>query len=230
MSEVQWNALMNAPNAGVAFSNAFQQGMQQRQQAAMQQQQMQEHQEDRQFKREQMQSEATMRGVEQHREAIKTGAAIIRQVQPRDDASWQQALGLLQNYGINPQELGVPMQFDPSYVEGVTKLADALDPQSQGNAPTSYEEYQRAQQDPNYMKFLEAKQGPIVTHNDDGTLTLVPRNMLPGAPPQEGGNIPSVTDEASYNAIPPGTQYRTPDGHVRVKQGGPAGNQPGGFR
>jgi hypothetical protein len=218
MSEVQWNALMNAPNAGVAFSNAFQQGMQQRQQAAMQQQQMQEHQEDRQFKREQMQSETAMRDVEQHREAIKTGAAIIRQVQPRDDASWQQALGLLQNYGINPQELGVPMQFDPSYVEGVTKLADALDPQkaerpqlvpfTQGGGVAAY----------------DAQTGQIrtlVAPNDGGHQA--------GAP-VSGDGAPMVSDEASYNAIPPGAQYRTPDGHVRVKQGGPAGNQPGGFR
>lgn len=46
-----------------------------------------------------------------------------------------------------------------------------------------------------------------------------------------GGDVPTVSDEASYNAIPTGQQYRTPDGKLKVKQGGPAsapGTFPGG--
>jgi hypothetical protein len=48
-----------------------------------------------------------------------------------------------------------------------------------------------------------------------------------GAP--AGGNIPSVTDQQSYDAVPTGSQYRTPDGHIRVKQGGPSQSGSGGF-
>lgn len=46
----------------------------------------------------------------------------------------------------------------------------------------------------------------------------------------EGQNLPSVTDEATYNAIPPGSRYVTPDGQVRVKQGGAGGNASGNFQ
>lgn len=46
--------------------------------------------------------------------------------------------------------------------------------------------------------------------------------------PGQSGSIPQVTDEASYNAVPPGAQYRTPDGHIRVK-GGQSPQGSGGF-
>lgn len=48
-----------------------------------------------------------------------------------------------------------------------------------------------------------------------------------GAPAQQG--IPKVSDQQSYDAVPPGAQYMTPDGHVRVKQGGPSSQGSGGF-
>jgi hypothetical protein len=46
--------------------------------------------------------------------------------------------------------------------------------------------------------------------------------------PGQGGGIPRVTDQHSYDAIPPGTPYMDPDGHVRTK-GGAGGNVSGGF-
>lgn len=47
---------------------------------------------------------------------------------------------------------------------------------------------------------------------------------------QPVGNLPQVTDEASYNAVPPGAQYRDPDGNIRTKAGGGVGNGTSGFR
>lgn len=43
------------------------------------------------------------------------------------------------------------------------------------------------------------------------------------------GDIPTVGDQASYDAVPAGGQYRDPSGHIRTKGGG-AGNGVGGFR
>jgi hypothetical protein len=50
-----------------------------------------------------------------------------------------------------------------------------------------------------------------------------------GAPVQSGGGIPRVSDQQSYDAVPPGAQYMTPDGHVRVKGGQSGGGSTGGF-
>jgi hypothetical protein len=53
-----------------------------------------------------------------------------------------------------------------------------------------------------------------------------------------GGNQPTVTDQKSYDAVPPGGHYLDPNGHMRVKGGqsaAPAGgfsmtNNPGALR
>jgi hypothetical protein len=44
----------------------------------------------------------------------------------------------------------------------------------------------------------------------------------------EPADVPTVSDEASYNAIPAGAQYRTPEGKLKVK-GGAASNGGGPF-
>lgn len=119
---------MNAPNAGVAFVNAFQAGQEAKRQQAMQEQQMREHQEDRQLQRDQMQQAGIKAQLDQHRDAIKTGAAIIRQINPKDQAGWDQALAAAQQYGITPEEIGVPRQFDANYAQQIVALANALEP------------------------------------------------------------------------------------------------------
>ena len=63
------------------------------------------------------------------------------------------------------------------------------------------------------------------TYMDNGQLVTVP-NVVRQRMGQSGG-MPTVTDEATYNAIPSGTHYQTPDGHTRVKGGAaPAGVRP----
>lgn len=204
---VQWNALMSAPNPGEAFANAYQQGIQQREQREMRQQAMQEHQEDRQFRREQMQQQGQVKALEAHREKIVLGARLIRQVNPQDQAGWDQVRGLAQQAGIDLAD--VPPQFDPNYVKGLVSIADTFEPQKQENAPTSFDEYQRAQADPNYAKFLEERRGPLIANNGDGTFTLIPRSM--GGPQQP-------------QAAPP-----PPPGFVIDNDGGPTQPASGGF-
>jgi hypothetical protein len=45
-----------------------------------------------------------------------------------------------------------------------------------------------------------------------------------------GGALPTVSDNASYDAVAPGQQYRDPQGNVRTKPGGGGGDATGGFR
>ena len=44
-----------------------------------------------------------------------------------------------------------------------------------------------------------------------------------------GGSIPRVTDEASYNALPAGSQFYDDEGKLRTKSGGPSQPATGGF-
>jgi hypothetical protein len=81
--------------------------------------------------REQQQSQA-MQAVEQHRDAIKVGATIIRQMKPTAE-TWPQARSALRQYGIDPDALGVPQDFQPEYLNQIVSLADALNPQAREN-------------------------------------------------------------------------------------------------
>lgn len=177
----EWlNALAQAPNAGQAFMTGWQQAQERRERAALQQRQMQYEDEDRDLRRQQMQSQQATAQLEQHREAIKTGAAIIRRVQPRDDASWGQALGLLQQYGINPDQLGVPRQFDPSYVQNIVKLSEAFE---KPPAPTEMErnfEFLQGRDPGLAEQYIRnrAEGAPLIANNGDGTFTIIPRNSV----------------------------------------------------
>lgn len=47
--------------------------------------------------------------------------------------------------------------------------------------------------------------------------------------PSEADALPTVADQASYDAVPPGGRYKSPDGHIRQKPGGPTESPSGGF-
>ena len=47
--------------------------------------------------------------------------------------------------------------------------------------------------------------------------------------PHDTGNIPTVTDQKSYDAVPPGGHYLDPQGHMRVKGGQSGASPTGGF-
>lgn len=63
-----------------------------------------------------------------HQDNILKGAEIIRQVQPKDQQSYSHALMIAQQAGVDVSQ--VPQEYNPQYVDGVVKLADALKPQN----------------------------------------------------------------------------------------------------
>jgi hypothetical protein len=71
-----------------------------------------------------------MRGLEAHREKIVMGAKIVRQIQPKDQAGWQQVLATASQLGIDLAD--VPTTWDQQtaqYAQGLVSIADALEPQ-----------------------------------------------------------------------------------------------------
>jgi hypothetical protein len=204
MSGVNWALGVPQTNPGEAFTSAFEKGMAARKQAAVEAAMgaLAGNPDDpnalanlakvdprsaMQYRGEMERRQAAK--LEAHRDNIMRGAQVIRQLQPGDDASWQQALETARGIGIDVSQ--VPQHFDPQYVKGLMGVADAFAPQKGNDAPTSYEEYQRAQSDPNYAKFLEEKRGPIVANNGDGTFTIIPRSQAaPNPAPQQPGAVP----------------------------------------
>jgi hypothetical protein len=81
------------------------------------------------------------------------------------------------------------------------------------------------------QKIVPFEAGGGVASIDEYTGKVTPLIIPNDGSGQTGGNdIPTVTDAASYNALPPGAEYRTPDGNVRRKGGGGSnatGNFPG---
>lgn len=153
----------------------------------------------------QQQIEYTKAQLAQHQESILKGAEIVRQVQPKDQRSWDQARALAAQIGIDISQ--VPTEYNPEYVSGLTSLADALKPQASDN-----------------LKIITPQPGGGAYGWDprtNSTTTIIQPNENPALAGQPvGGNLPRVTDQRSYDAIPPGTQFMTPDGRVRIKQGG----------
>jgi hypothetical protein len=131
--------------------------------------------------------------LQQYQGQLGVGAKIIRQVQPKDQAGWSQALAMAQQYGVDVSQ--IPQAWDQGgseYAQNLSGLANALFPEKQNEGPSSYQEYQRAQADPAYAKFLTERQGPLIANNGDGTFTIIPRQTIQGTQPapQAGGDVP----------------------------------------
>lgn len=62
----------------------------------------------------------------------------------------------------------------------------------------------------------------------EGMRFSIPNPYLSGGA-APSGNVPTVSDEATYNAVPPGGQYRDPQGNLRTK-GGPTPQASGTFQ
>jgi hypothetical protein len=78
----------------------------------------------------QQQQEAALKGLEVHREKIGIGAGIIEQVQPKDQAGWDQVLSLAQQMRIDISD--VPKVWDETamkYADGMLKIHRYLNPQ-----------------------------------------------------------------------------------------------------
>lgn len=233
MSGVNWAMGLQQSNPGEAFMQAFSQGQQRNKemrrdkalaalignpqdQVSLQALAQEDPNTAMQFQQQQAsnalrQQEALSKSLEARREGIINGAKLIRQMRPSDQATWDQTRMMAQQVGIDLSD--VPAQFDETYVQGVVQLADTFAPPQQDRSPASYQEYERAQQDPAYRQFLEERRGPIAVQGGDGTVTLYPRSMLSQQPPQR-----------SAPTAPP------PPGFVIDNDGGPTAPPSGGFR
>ena len=79
--------------------------------------------------------------------------------------------------------------------------------------------------EPKYQVVPEG--GALVNTNDPAAVQSYVNGMAPQASP--GGAVAAPASKAEFDALPPGTQYRAPDGSMRIKGGG-AGNGTGNFR
>jgi hypothetical protein len=164
-----------------------------------------------------------MRGLEAHRESITMGAKLFREAKRRnpnvsDEQIYAQVLPALQQMRIDTS--GWPQPGDPQlsqHIQNALTVADAMEPQKQSNG-------QIVPFTPGggVARFNpETQQVEVLVMPNQGGQTA-------GTPVQQGG-LPQVADQASYDAIPPGSQYVSPDGQVRVKQGGQTPQASGGF-
>lgn len=150
---LDWSPLNNIPNAGEAFAKGLETGRAARiqrdrqnaltgmargdpaalnalmaidPQTAMQYQQQQVQQRRLDMKAQGEISEAS-------RQNVIRGAQILRQINPKDDASYQQALQAARQMGIDVST--VPQQFDPQFVQNMIAAADTFEPQKAESSP-----------------------------------------------------------------------------------------------
>jgi hypothetical protein len=149
MSDVRWDMLNSYPNVGNALAQGMQYGAQMRQRAdtrnALQayatnpddpksvagviaadpalgmRVQADYRTRTEAAERKKLEAETTRRGL------LLKGAQIIRQFNPTDKATWQQARSAAQQAGI-PLD-NVPANFDPNFVKQLITTADALEPE-----------------------------------------------------------------------------------------------------
>lgn len=105
-------------------------------------------------------------------------------------------------------------------------------------APTEFErQLQASGVVPGSPEWTQAMKTSVSNKLDPWTNLVVGGNSVAGRQSQvqqalngmTQGNVPKVTDQASYDAIPAGQQYTTPSGEIRVKGGG-GSNVSGNFQ
>lgn len=175
------------------------------------------------YRKQQLEYSKTL--LDQHQDSILRGAEIIRQFQPKDQASYSAALQAAQQAGIDISQ--VPQQFNPAYVDGVVKIADALKPQAGTQDPGIIREFNIATQRGLVQPGTTYQQ--YVTMRNPGMST--PVTIPYGAQVAPGGSdMPTVASPDDAAKLPPGKQFRLPDGRIGTVPGGTSGNAGGGFR
>ena len=197
-----WNALMNAPNAGQAFMDAYGQARQRRQQEEMQREELTARREDRDLRRQILERQSQLGKVKEARDQLELMTRLLGSA--RDEGSYQSAKETARQAGFDVST--VPPVFDPAWVANKQREAQALSSRA-GQAVSSLErEYEfLASKNPALAdQFLQNKaQGsPIVQRNDDGTITVYPRSML-GSGDLGGSYDADNDDEWEYGGPTP---------------------------
>lgn len=195
---VQWNALMNMPNAGESFTNAFNQARQQKQQEELVGRQMQQQDEDRQLRREEIEhqrgtreQQARKQQLEEARERISMMGRLLEGATPEN---YGQRLQAAAGMGLDVSQ--VPPQFDPNWIEMTKQQAQALmgklDQELMAVAPGTTVIDKRTGQ-PVYTNPRAPRYIPV---QPGGKLVLDP-SSVGGALPQSAGD-----DEWEYEGGP----------------------------
>lgn len=116
-----WNALMQAPDAGRSFMDSFNQSRDRRDQRELQGMQMQEHQEDRQFQRDGREAEQRKAQLAEAREKLTMTVKLMEGASPED---WGQRLQAAQQMGLDTAN--VPPQFDQQWLQQSSHQARVL--------------------------------------------------------------------------------------------------------
>lgn len=120
----QWlNALMQAPDAGQSFTQAYQQARQAKQQDEIRRQQMEEHREDRQLQMQDRQQAQRKQQLEQAREQIGIMGRLLDGV--NDPVSYErarQAAASMPGWDLS----GIPPTYDPNWIAQQKMQAQAL--------------------------------------------------------------------------------------------------------
>jgi hypothetical protein len=193
---------------------------------AMQQRERALNQQDQQF-----QDQQHTQQLAQEREKMGMIARLTSGV--TDEASYQQALGAARSAGIDVSK--APPNYMPEWVQQQHLIATKLLGGPQQN-PTALEQniglLRRLNPNMSDQELAGVAQYAIAAPRMYGSPEMgwSPDPNYPfGGGPAGNGGITEVTDAASYAAVPPGAQYRDPDGNVRTKPGGAGGDASGNF-
>jgi hypothetical protein len=238
---VNWALGIQQGNPGESFVNAFNQGMQRNEQTAAKNAlaTLVQNPNDpnalaalaktnpeaaMQFR--QQQAQMLKQHLGEHYDSAVKGGKLIRQMQPKDDASWQQVLAAYAQMGGDISQ--VPQHFDPNYAQQLVAIADAADPAPQD--PGIIREYDEATKRgliPPGTPFTQYVQ--MRSPNMSSPVTIPYGATVSGGGAPAGGGLPRVSSPDEAAKLPPGSQFMMPDGRIGTVPGGAGGNASGGF-
>jgi len=133
-----------------------------------------------------------------------------------------------------PEAAKLVGKFDPNLRQAIMVQGGESDDQ-QNELPSDVRSYQYRQslpenERPGFDRF-KTLQAPRVFGSAEYGFNEHNPSGLGGQPAVAGSasNVPRVSDAATYEAVPAGQQYITPDGTIRVKPGGQSSSTTGGF-
>ena len=113
---------------------------------------------------------------------VIAGARLLEETNPTDQASYDRALQLARQGGIDVSN--APPEYNPEWIEGIKHLGRVASGPAKASEPTANikdYEYARAQgYTGTFQQWQAENAGPVVVTNEDGTKTIIPRSALGG--------------------------------------------------
>jgi hypothetical protein len=241
---VNWALGLQQENAGQAFGNAFAQGQKDNQARAAKNAlstlvqnpndtaalgNLAKLDPERAMEFRKQQAEMLKAHLGDHYDSAVKGGLIIREMQPKDEASWQQTLAAAHQAGI-PLD-NVPLHWDQNtaqYAQQLMSIATAAHPEAQD--PGIIREFDEATKRgliPPGTPFTQYVQ--MRSPNMSSPVTIPYGATVSGGAAPAGGGLPRVSSPDEAAKLPPGSQFMMPDGRIGTVPGGAGGNASGGF-